>query len=268
MVETRSFVDFSSMLSDDMDLAHVPPEMLVCDALALMFERNLTHLAVLEDGRPAGVFSHRSLARHLTLYPKTAIDDLAVVDMAEQVPEMTVRSAYENILENINRHGSVLMTSPHGVQAVATHEVVAKYLAQVARPYVLLQEIELRLRSVIESIVPTGDLGALLNTSLHGKYESMKKPVPNRLDELSFEDYRTLITNNRYWGLFAKVLGGPRMLAVARLERVGLIRNEVFHFRGTQSLSDFEALVVTRDWLSQSRLMRATQIQETPDGGS
>jgi len=148
---------------------------------------------------------------------------------------------------------------------VATHEVVAKYLSQVARPYVLLQEIELRLRSVISGIVPPDDLSALLDKSLAGKYTSMKKPVPNRLDELSFEDYRTLITSNRDWEMFAKALGGPRMLAAAKLERVGKIRNAVFHFRGTQSLSDYEALVATRDWLAQRRPMRVTPILEASD---
>ena len=253
MVEVNPLVDSSSMFPEDMELVHVHPEMLVSDALALMSEKQITHIAVLADGRSAGVFSQRSLARHLSLYPKTAIDDLAVEEVAEQVPEMTVRSPYETILENINRHGSVIMTSPHGVQAVATHQVVANYLAIVARPYVLLQEIELRLRSVIAASVLPDDLGTLLNSSLHGRYESMKKPVPERLDELTFEDYRTLITSNRSWELFAKVLGGSRALAGAKLERVGRIRNDVFHFRGTQSLSDYEALVVTRDWLAQRR---------------
>jgi CBS domain-containing protein len=253
MVETNPLVDISSMFPEGMELAQVPPEMLVCDALTLMLEKQLTHIAVVDHGLPAGVFSQRSLARHLSLYPKMAIDDLAVEDVAEQVPEMTVRSPYDLILENINRHGSVLITSPHGVQGVATHQVVANYLATVARPYVLLQEIELRLRSVIAGAVPPDDLGTLLESSLRGKYEAMKKPVPDRLDRLTFDDYPTLIASNRSWGIFAKVLGGPRALASTKLENVGRIRNDVFHFRGTQSLSDFEALVNTRDWLARRR---------------
>jgi hypothetical protein len=167
----------------------------------------------------------------------------------EQLPKVTVKESLHSILALLERHDALLVDSPHGLQAVATSTDVLRYFYQVARPFILLQEIELALRNLIDLCAPGESLMKCINMALAKSYEARKWTLPTSLKELSFEEYRAIITCSANWPVFEGVLGHNRDLVSAKLERLRDIRNEVFHFRSDISLLDHQHLTTSRDWL-------------------
>ena len=49
------------------------------------------------------------------------MQDLPVEDVMEQLPTVTVDDNLDTVLEQLERHDAVLVSSPHGLQAVAPH---------------------------------------------------------------------------------------------------------------------------------------------------
>lgn len=246
------FHEIGSMFPDEITLVPVPPDTSVVDALQLMLEKRFSQLPVMDGRRLLGVFSQWGLTGYLAAWPDATITDLKVLDVMDpRFPAVTVRDPLESVLELLDRHDAALVTSPHGVQAVVTAADVLRYFYGVARPFVLLQEIEMGLRNVIASHLDAGQLAGLIEVALRGKYSAMGRPLPRVLDDLTFEDYRSLLGSKDNWTHFMPIFGGTRALTSARLDRVRGIRNKVFHFRGEVTVVDYQALVVTRDWLLQ-----------------
>ncbi len=243
------FHDVGSIFPDDIDLVSVEPSTTVAEALRLMAPNRYSQVPVIRDGTVRGVFSLWSLAQHLMDHPRLLPQDLAVGDVMENIPDVTVDDPLDRVLEHLNSHDAVLVKSPHGVQAIATGTDVLKYFYRVARPFVLLQEIELSLRNLIEACISSAELETCIDRALRGKYESMKKEPPKTLSDMTFEDYRSIVTAKPNWEFFRGILGANRDLAAAKLEQIRKIRNDVFHFRDATSVRDYQALATNRDWL-------------------
>ncbi len=251
---TSPFHDVGAIFPDDVDLVSVAPSEPVVGALGLMLERRFSQLPVLDGDDVIGVFSLWSLAAHMAAWPSASIGVLTVADVLGRLPTVTVKDPLDALLEHLERHDAVLVSSPHGLQAVVTAFDVLDYFYRVARPFVLLQEIELGLRGLLGQIVEQDDLEGFLASALRGKYEAVKRPIPTRLDQMTFEDARTAITSRENWNYLNGSIPGTREMVSARLDRVREIRNSVFHFRGSVTIQEYQALVTTRDWLLRLRL--------------
>lgn len=123
------------------------------------------------------------------------------------------------------------------------------YFYRIARPFVLLQEIELSLRDLIDACVTEPELEQCVDRALRKKYESSKQEPPTQLRNMTFEDYRSIVAAKDNWSFFKGVLGQSRELVASKLEQVRRIRNDVFHFRDSVSVADHETLAATRYWL-------------------
>jgi CBS domain-containing protein len=244
------FHDVGSIFPSDVEVESVRPATTVVEALHIMATKRFSQLPVIEDGRLRGVFSLWSLASHLIGSPMLAPQDLAVEDIMEKLPEVTVDDSLDLVLELLDRHEALLVRSPHGVQAIVTPMDVLNYFYKIARPFVLLQEIELALRSVIDTCVTKPQLEQCIKQALGAKYAATSnRAPPSRLSEMSFEDYKAIVTSKANWPLFEGVLGRNRELTGSKLEQVRLIRNKVFHFREPISVLDYDGLAIARNWL-------------------
>jgi CBS domain-containing protein len=252
-VSDSPFHDVGSVFPGEVRIVSVTPQTPAGDALKLMLEKRFTQLPVMENGEVLGVFSLWSLAQNLVLSPGIKVENLLksmeVGELMEQLPKVTVKESVHSILGLLERHDAVLVDSPHGLQAVATSSDVLRYFYKVARPYILLQEIELALRNLIELCAPDEKLKECVDRALAKSYEARYWSVPTNLKEMSFEDYRAIIICSANWPVFEALLGHNRDLVSAKLERLREIRNEVFHFRSDISLLDHQHLATSRDWL-------------------
>ncbi len=258
------FHDVGSVFPGEVNVVSVAPETPAGDALRLMLEKRFSQLPVVENGEVLGVFSLWSLTQHLVLSPgikvEAVLKDMEVGDLMEQLPRITVKESLYSILHLLDRNDAVLVDSPHGLQAVATPSDVLRYFYKVARPFILLQEIELALRNLIEICAPNEELTTCIDRALAKSYQARNRPVPATLFEMTFEDYRTIITCSANWPVFEGLLGHNRDLVSAKLERLREIRNEVFHFRSDISLLDHQHLTTSRDWLL-GKLRRAQSVE-------
>lgn len=247
------FHDVGSVFPGEVNIVSVSPETSAGVALKIMLEKRFSQLPVIQKGEVLGVFSLWSLAQNLVLTPgikvETLLEKMEVGELMEQLPKVTVKESIHSILGHLERHEAVLVDSPHGLQAVATSTDVLRYFYKVARPYILLQEIELALRNLIELCAPREQLKECIDRALAKSYEARKWPLPSNLKAMSFEDYRSIITCSSNWPVFETLLGHNRDLVSAKLERLREIRNDVFHFRADISLLDHQHLATSRDWL-------------------
>jgi CBS domain-containing protein len=242
------FHEVGSLFPEEYSIVSVEPATPVAAALAIMLEKRYSQLPVVDGGTLRGVFSLWSLAHQIADAPQLKIADLKVADVMEDLPAVTVSDSLHSILQLLNHHDALLVNSPHGLQAVATPIDVLKYFYSVAQPFILVQEIELALRDLITHCAGTG-LPECIEHALGSTYQRTNRPLPTDLYEMTFDDYRALITTKSNWPLFEPIFGSNRELVVAKLSRARDIRNEVLHFRPHISVLDYETLTRTRQWL-------------------
>lgn len=247
--DNHPFQDVGRIFPDETDVVSVESGTTVREALEIMLANRYSQLPVVSGERVRGVFSLWSLAGSLVELEKFSTKDLVVEDVMERLPTVSVRDSLEDVLGHLSKHDAVLVLSPRGLQAVATATDVLDYFYGLARPYLLLQEIELSLRSLISACLTPEELNECIDRALRKSAEIQGRRVPSSLNELSFEDYRTLIGARANWPLFEGTLGRSRELVTSKLARVRDIRNSVFHFKGPISVIDHETLAGARNWL-------------------
>jgi len=253
------FHDVGKLFPEDTPLESVTPDATVAQALQVMLENHYSQLPVVEDGHVRGVFSLWSIARHLESSPKVQMHGLAVEDVMESLPTVTVDHSLHDLLSLLDRHEAVLVGSPRVLQAIATPSDVLRYLYGVARPFVLLGEIELALRALISECAPGPKLQECIDRSIARSSQSRGQPIPTKLESMTFEDYKNIVGAKENWPLFEGVLGRNRELVLSKLSGIQRIRNAVFHFRDDVSVVDHQTLAATRDWLlSKSRRMQTS----------
>jgi len=266
--EPNPFQDVGSLFPGDVEPVCLELDASVMDALRLMASHRYSQLPIISDGQVRGIFSMWSLTQHLIDSPEIKLQNLTVEDVMDQpLPSVTVEHSLDQVLGYLDQHDAVLVQSPHGIQAVATSTDALNYFRRVAEPFVVLQEIELGLRSLIDACVSDTQLQECVERALSKKYESGKIPLPSGLDKMSFEDYSTMITARDNWEYFAWVFGKNRALFQSRLQLVRKIRNHVMHFREI-SVNDHQSLLSTRNWLlAKDRARKESHCNQQPETG-
>jgi CBS domain-containing protein len=243
------FHDVGSVFPGEVNITGVTPKTRVGEALKLMLEERFSQLPVMDNGEVLGVFSLWSLAHQLALAPDLKVQELEVGELMEQLPKVTVKDSVHSILNLLDRHDALLVDSPHGLQAVVTPIDVLQYFYRIARPFILIQEIELALRNLLEMCAPGAKLQGCINHAMAKECEKRGKPVPTSLNDLTFVHYQKIITCSDNWPVFEGLLGNNSQLVFTKLDRLREIRNKVFHFQSTVSLLDHQHLATSRDWL-------------------
>ena len=123
-----------------------------------------------------------------------------------------------------------------------------RYLYNVASPFVLVSEIELALRALIGIALAPDKLAAVARRALASAYGGEDK-VPISLEEMTFDNYQSIISRDDTWNLFEPFFRGTRTRTSAKLKEVGAIRNDLFHFKREIILRDHETLAAHRNWL-------------------
>ncbi|MFB9384453.1 hypothetical protein ACFFTK_15040, partial [Pseudonocardia petroleophila] len=123
------------------------------------------------------------------------------------------------------------------------------YLHRLAEPYILVQEIELGVRALIESCANETVMSGAIKNALSSKYSADLSRMPVRIEDLTYDEQINVVVNGRNYPLFQPAFGRHADAVGLQLRPVGDLRNAVFHFRRPLAVVEVELLVETRDWV-------------------
>lgn len=249
------FHRINRIIPENQDLLSVPPDYLARDAVALLLQHGYSQMPVISNGQVQGVFSFRSFARHsaephLTEWQKQtcAPGDLRVDECLEKFDYARVTEEMSRVFDAMDRDNGVLIGTPNRLLGILTPMDFLRYLYRVASPFVLVSEIELSLRALIRRAMSEEQIASAAISSLKGAYREVKQ-IPTVLESMTFENYRSLISYDDNWSHFSRVFGGPRPRINGKLKEIGIIRNDLFHFKREITVVEHETLSQHRDWL-------------------
>ncbi len=236
-------------------LLTVPPDCRARDAVSMMQQCGYSQVPVVDNGEVLGVFSFRSFARHAAAAAledwarqKCAPGDLRVDDCLEQFEFARVTAELVSVFDAVERDNGVLIGTPERLLGILTPMDFLRYLYYVASPFVMVSEIELALRALIHIAMSEDEIAAAALLCLSSLYRAADA-VPTSLEDMTFDNYQSLISNRDNWGHFEPVLGGTRARAGGKLKEIASIRNAIFHFKREVTLQDHQTLADHRNWL-------------------
>jgi CBS domain-containing protein len=241
----------NNLVPDRQDLVVVPPETSVREAVELMGQHDFSQVPVVAGVEVLGLFSYRSLGRRLNRVRKPqALLDLEVDEFVDDAVFVRVTDDLQVLLPHLDRDGAVLIGGPDNLLAVVTPTDVTDYLFRVTRPFVLLEEIELVLRSLVMSRCEAGRVADRISAAVAHEYENRKQMIPVTLERLSLSQLIAVVLNRtNYDDVFAAVFGRNRDSSREHLEPIGDLRNAILHFRRRATATDLDHLRSTRAWL-------------------
>jgi predicted transcriptional regulator len=249
------FHRINRIIPKDQKLLAIPPDCRVRDAVALLRQHGYSQVPVVNNGEVLGVFSYRSFAQeaaNATLEEwtkqKCAPGELPVDEFLEQFEFARVTEEMSRVFDAMDRDNGVLIGVPERLVAILTPMDFLRYLYQVASPFVMVSEIELALRALIRLALSPEKIIAAARRCLSSAYGSEEK-VPTLLEDMTFDNYQSIIAHGEIWTDFAPVFGGTRTRISGKLKEIGGIRNDLFHFKREITLEDHETLAGHRNWL-------------------
>ena len=108
----------------------------------------------------------------------------------------------------IDQYDAVVVGEPNRLQGIVTAMDILRYLYAVASPFVLLAEIELALRALMQLAVDPETLAACAKECIKDRPQDQ---VPTRLEDMTFNDYVQIIGDGRAWDHFQTFMGGNRV---------------------------------------------------------
>jgi predicted transcriptional regulator len=263
---TELFYLVASLISTQHQLSTIPHDLTIAEAVEYMEDMGFSQLPVKSWNTVIGVFSYRSFCRSILeiqeeLDPSETIGEMIVGDFIEQNRFVNEDDNWESILRYLDSDDCVLIGNRENLSAIVTPMDVIDFLYRVAKPFVVIAEIELSIRRMITNCVDDGELQLCIHNSLSQLYSPDK--LPTSVTEMNFNDYVQIIGDGRNWEHFEPFFGnarGMRKRTRNYLNRIGELRNDIFHFRRSMEDEDLRFLNNKRDLLqNKARIFEGEQ---------
>ena len=248
------FHRINRIIPENQKLLIFSPQQRVCDAVGAMRRCGYSQVPVVENGEVLGVFSYRSFAKEVASLSfsefKTqgcAPGELTVDDFLEKFDFASVTEDMNRVFDSMDRDNGVLIGSPDRLIGILAPMDLLRYLYKVANPFVMISEIELAIRAIIRLCLDDVQLAYAARRTLSSVYRS-EKDIPESLEEMTFDNYRSLISFGEMWPNFAPKLGGNKTRVNAKLLEISKLRNDLLHFKREITVLDHEILSTHRDW--------------------
>ncbi len=198
----------------------VKPDDSVSRAITIMQLNDFSQLPAMQNERTVkGVVSWKSIAVRTSLgqpseFVRQCMDTEEVIDIS-----MPLLDA----VEVIQRHDYVLVKdSTDKITGIVTASDIAQEFSKLSSPFLLVGEIEGRLRRLLHGKFTLEQLKSV-SRSAEGE-----KPIEG-LADLTFGGYVRILQNEKHWNRL-KLSGIDRKEFVERLDIAREIRNDVMHF--------------------------------------
>lgn len=255
-----TFHQVRSLIPDSQELLTIGPSTRVVDALKMMQKHHYSQLPVVVGKAVLGIFSYRSFSEKALTRQKAIkgewLGDQPVEDFLEEYEFVHGSQDWNRIVDYLNRDDAFFVGHPNGLDGLVTTMDVLDYFRDIASPFIILAEIELSLRRVIQISVTEANWRTALESSLTTAYEG--KVVPMDLGDMTFDNYVQIISNNGNWKFFETFFDSgdvSRKQTARKLQQLRDWRNIVFHFKRRLEPWELDTLGEHRAWLQ--RRMRA-----------
>lgn len=199
----------------------IGPDQPVGEAVHLMMEYDYSRLPVGNGPRGVkGMISWKHLARKLVVQQERPCDKVA------HCMQRTVRSVHDHdglfeAIDAVQKYGYVLVRNGRDeVCGILTAYDIADRFDSLAKPFMLIEEIEKHLRKLV------GELP--LDILRSARRPGQTGPQIDGVGDLTFSEYVTLLSDDANWKALRINLDRKRL--AESVDRTRVIRNTVMHF--------------------------------------
>jgi predicted transcriptional regulator len=189
-------------------------------AVTMMLQFDYSQLPIMHGEREVkGMISWKSIASRYAIGGECC----KVQHCREDAQVVDGNGTLFDAIPTIVKHGYVLVRNPQDrkITGIVTASDLSLQFQQLAEPFLLLREIELHIRQLLQDKVLAEDLDWL------GSADTTA-PKPNSMSDLSFGGYIRLVQRPQVWQRLA--LNIDQASLTKQLEDVRQIRNDVMHF--------------------------------------
>jgi len=219
---------------------------LIREVVLKMIDHDYSQLPVVDkDGSLTGIVSEQSIIR-TSLY-KPQVLDLQVKHCSEPPRILAKEDDLFDALELLEKTSAVVIVNRLEPVGILTNYDATLVFQRQSESLLRVEEIELMLREFIGNAFPTKKLRDEAIQKAFSHFEKDDKKLPD-YDQLTFQDYITIITNKHNWGRFEETLE-LKDLFTKYMEGVRDIRNQLAHFRGKADTVQMDLLKRAQNWL-------------------
>jgi CBS domain-containing protein len=189
-------------------------------AVTMMLQSDYSQLPIMHGEREVkGMISWKSIASRYAIGGECC----KVQHCREDAQVVDGNGTLFDAIPTIVKHGYVLVRNPQDkkITGIVTASDLSLQFQQLAEPFLLLREIELHIRQLLQDKVLSEDLDWLASADTMA-------PKPNSISDLSFGSYIRLVQRPEVWQKLA--LNIDQTSLTKQLEDVRQIRNDVMHF--------------------------------------
>jgi len=189
-------------------------------AVTKMLQFDYSQLPIMHGEREVkGMISWKSIASRYSLGGECC----KVQHCREDAQVVDGNGTLFDAIPTIVKHGYVLVRDPQDrrITGVVTASDLSLQFQQLAEPFLLLREIELHIRQLLQDKVSPEDLDWLASADTTA-------PKPQSISDLSFGGYIRLLQRPQVWTRLS--LNIDQASLTVQLEEVRQIRNDVMHF--------------------------------------
>ncbi|KAA3657827.1 MAG: CBS domain-containing protein, partial [Chloroflexi bacterium] len=173
----------------------------VKDALIKMVENNYSQLPIVDkEGNLTGVIAEQTITRsYYHLGEEISVLDLSVEHCQEPARSLTIDSDLFDVLDQLKSTYAVVIVDDRKPTGILTDYDTIHFFRDLYEGLILVEDIEINLRQIIESAFPTQEEldNALIITSGANKRDPSK---PNKsYDRMTFGGYIYFIKNEKIW---------------------------------------------------------------------
>jgi len=189
-------------------------------AVTKMLQNDFSQLPIMHGEREVkGMISWKSIASRYAIGGECC----EVQHCREDAQVVDGNGTLFDAIPTIVKSGYVLVRSQHDrrINGIVTASDLSLQFQQLAEPFLLLREIELHIRQLLQEKVTIDDLASLVS-------DDAGAPTPKSISDLSFGGYLRLLQRPQVWSKLALNIDQAAM--TSQLDEVRLIRNDVMHF--------------------------------------